>query len=167
MSHELKENKISKEDFLKINEDDVMFITNPGRMGDEDGSTFIIKENNKYKKYRLSEWMYRRKDFNEKEHISLDDTIKQFPKWYETWKNSDNKNYKGKYKYLYMGFGNGLSIDNSIYNEYKPYLDKKIEEYLEDKEDKESLKYAAIYNVWEEAFLNMINNKKIKTYKNI
>ena len=31
---EFIENKISKEDFFKINEDDVMFITNPGRMGD-------------------------------------------------------------------------------------------------------------------------------------
>ena len=39
-----KSNKISKKDFLYINEEDVMFITNPGRMGDEDGSTFIIKQ---------------------------------------------------------------------------------------------------------------------------
>ena len=36
-------NKINKPNFLKLNEADVMFITNPGRMGDEDGSTFIIK----------------------------------------------------------------------------------------------------------------------------
>ena len=26
-------NKITREDFLKLNEDDIMFITNPGRMG--------------------------------------------------------------------------------------------------------------------------------------
>ena len=155
-----KMNKISKKDFLKIKEEDVMFITNPGRMGDEDGSTFIVKQDDKFKIYRLDEWMYRSKDFNESKHISLNDALQQFPKWYETWKNSDNKQYKGKYKYLYMGFGNGLSVDNSIFNEFKPYLDKKVKEYLEGKEDKESLKYAAIFNVWEDAFINMINNKK-------
>ena len=44
-------NKISKDDFYKINEEDVMFITNPGRMGDEDGSTFIIRQNNEFKIY--------------------------------------------------------------------------------------------------------------------
>ena len=160
MSHKLEINKISKSDFLKINEDDVMFITNPGRMGDEDGSTFIVKQDDEFKIYRLDEWMYRSKDFNESKHISLNDAKKQFPKWYETWKNSNNKDYKGKYKYLYMGFGNGLSIDNSIYKEFKPYLDTKVKEYLEGKEDKESLKYAAIFNTWEEAFLDMINNRK-------
>ena len=160
MSHKLEINKISKSDFLKINEDNVMLITNPGRMGDEDGSTFIVKQGNNFKAYRLNEWMYRSNNFNESNHISLNDAKKQFPKWYETWKNSNNKDYKGKYKYLYMGFGNGLSIDNSIYKEFKPYLDTKVKEYLEGKEDKESLKYAAIYNTWEEAFLNMINNRK-------
>ena len=59
-----------------------------------------------------------------------------------------------------MGFGNGLSIDKSIYNEYKPYLDKQVQEYLKNEKDKDSLKYAAIYNVWEKAFIDMINNKK-------
>ena len=161
MSHKLEINKISRDEFLKINEDDVMFITNPGRMGDEDGSTFIIKQDDEFKAYRISEWMYRGKDFNEKEHISLDDALKQFPKWYEAWQNSDDENYKGKYKYLYMGFGNGLSVDNSIYDEFKPYLDEKVEEYLEGKEDKESLEYAAIFGVWEDAFVSMINHKRI------
>ena len=153
-------NKISKKDFLKIKEEDVMFITNPGRMGDEDGSTFIVKQDDKFKIYRLDEWMYRSKYFNERKHISLNDALQQFPKWCETWENSDNKQYKGKYKYLYMGFWNGLSVDNSIFNEFKPYLDKKVKEFLEGKEDKESLKDAAIFNVWEDAFINMINNKQ-------
>jgi len=36
--------KISKFKLIKIDEDDLMFITNPGRMGDEDGMTFIIKD---------------------------------------------------------------------------------------------------------------------------
>ena len=159
---EFIENKISKEDFLKLNEDDAMFITNPGRMGDEDGSTFIIKQDNDFKIYRIDGWMYRNNDLKESEYISLQDASKQFPKWYETWKNSNDKNYKGKYTYIYMGFGNGLSVDNSIFNEYKPYLDEKVEKYLEEKEDKESLKFAAIINSWESAFINMIKNKNKK-----
>ena len=54
----LDQRKISKEDFLKINEDNVMFITNPGRMGDEDGSTFIVKEGNELITYRIDGWLY-------------------------------------------------------------------------------------------------------------
>ena len=44
--------KISSDDFFKINEDDLMFITNPGRMGDEDGSTFVVKKDNPKHKRR-------------------------------------------------------------------------------------------------------------------
>lgn len=153
-------NKISKLEFVKLNEDDLIFITNPGRMGDEDGSTFIIKHGNELTIYRVDGWMYRKE--GEKEEISLDDTTKQFPKWLEAWKHSDEKEYNGKYKYLYMGFGNGLSVDNSIYNEFEPYLNNLVDKYLEDSKDeeKEGLKYAAIYNVWEKAFINMVNDKR-------
>lgn len=156
-------NKISKEDFLKLNEDDLMFITNPGRMGDEDGSTFIIKQGNKFIMYRVDGWMYRHRDLKENEYISLDDAKKQFPKWYDAWKNGNKEDYKGKYKYLYMGFGNGLSIDNSIYKEFEPFLNKQIEEYLEDKTEaeKEDLKYAATFNLWKEAVKEMIKEKKL------
>ena len=151
--YEFKTNKILKKDFLKLNEDDVMFITNPGRMGDEDGSTFIIKQDNKYKIYRLSGWMYP----NKETEISLDDALNQFPKWKEVWNNNGNEE---KYKYIYMGFGNGLSVDNSIYDEFKPYLDKRVEEYLKEEKDKKGLQYAAIFNTWKEAFIDMINNRK-------
>ena len=51
-------NKISKSDFLKLDEKDLMFITNPGRMGDEDGSTFIIRQDDDYIIYRVEGWMY-------------------------------------------------------------------------------------------------------------
>ena len=146
-------NTISKKDFLKINEDDVMFITNPGRMGDEDGSTFIIKDGNNYMIYRLDGWMYPSK---QKDIITLEDTKKQFPKWYEAWHNSNNENYHGKYQYIYMGYGNGLCVDNRIYDDFKPFLDQKVNEYLSDKKDKESLKYAAIMHTWIDAFNNMI-----------
>ncbi len=35
----MKINQIKKEKNFKLNEDNLMFITNPGRMGDEDGAT--------------------------------------------------------------------------------------------------------------------------------
>ncbi len=151
-------NKITREELLQLNEDDLMFITNPGRMGDEDGSTFIIKKDNKFIVYRVDGWMYPKT--NENIEISENDLFKQFPKWYETLKNERNKDYNGKYKLIYMGFGNGLCIDKTIYNEYKTYLDSLVEEYLKDVSDKESLKYAALFNVWENAFLKMIKEKE-------
>ena len=154
-----EEKRISREEFFKIDEKNVMFITNPGRMGDEDGITFIVKDNNEFKIYRLGDWMYRTKDFNEDEFISLNDAESQFPEWFEAWKNEGNKDYKGKYTHIYMGFGNGLSVDNTIYNEFKPFLDKRVEEYLQKEENKESLKYAAIFDTWNEAFIDMVNEK--------
>ena len=149
--------KIKKSEFIKLNENDLMFITNPGRMGDEDGTTFIIKNNHEFTIYRIDGWMY--KQDGEILDISLNDVSNQFPKWYETWKNNVENINQGKYKYLYMGFGNGLSVDNSIYNEFEPYLTELVEKYLENNDEKESLKYAAIYDLWEEAFRNMVNGK--------
>ena len=157
---EFKKNTIIKKEFIKLNEKDVMFITNPGRMGDEDGSTFIIKQGNEYIVYRIDGWLYGKKELSKDEFISLDDVSKQFPKWREAWKNGDNE----KYKYLYMGFGNGLSIDNSVYNKFEPYLNKLVDKYLENYKDKkkESLKYAAVYNCWEDAFMEMVKEKNIE-----
>ena len=159
----MKCNIISKTDFLKLKEEDLMLITNPGRMGDEDGSTFIVKDGKDYAMYRIDGWMYPTKDVDEKERITLDDAFKQFPIWRETWEY--NKDNSGKYTYLYMGFGNGLSIDNSIYSEYKPYLNKLVDEFLEStkESDRESLQYAAIFSMWKKALVEMIeDNKKEK-----
>ena len=47
-------NHITKDEFKKIDEKNVMFITNPGRMGDEDGSYFIVKK----RKYFYSLFAY-------------------------------------------------------------------------------------------------------------
>ena len=152
----MNNNSITREEFLKLNEDDVMFITNPGRMGDEDGIYFVIKKDNILTMYRVDGWMY-----GIGKEISLQDAFKQFPSWYYTWDHNKDKNYQGKYKYLYMGFGNGLSIDNRIYEEYKPYLDKLVEEYLEKEEDKEKLMYAAIFSTWKKAVINMANDKEL------
>ena len=152
-------NKISKSEFIKLKEEDLMFITNPGRMGDEDGTTFIIKQGNELTVYRVNGWMY--PTAGENNDISLDDALNQFPKWLEAWKHGNEKEYNGKYKYLYMGFGNGLSVDNSIYSEFEPFLKDSVEEYLKDSKDeeKEQFRFAAIYNVWYKAFINMTKNK--------
>ena len=157
--NEVKIHRISKSELAKLNEDDLMFITNPGRMGDEDGSTFIIKHGNELTIYRVDGWMYPKE--GEKVDILLKNIKKQFPKWFDVWKHGNEEEYQGKYKHLYMGFGNGLSVDNSIYTEFEPYLNSLVEEYLEDSndEEKESLKYATIFNVWKEAFINMANDK--------
>lgn len=160
--YEFKTNTILKKDFLKLNEEDVMFITNPGRMGDEDGTTFIIKNGKELIVYRIDGWMYPNKDRNEDEIISLNDALKKFPKWHETWDNSRNDNYKGKYKFIYMGFGNGLSIDNSIYDEYKPFLDKRLEKYFEkyNEAERKSYEYAGVMNVWSKALVDMADEKQ-------
>ncbi len=147
--NKLIKKKIRKEDFLKLNENDIYFITIPGRMGDEDSITFILKENNNYYIYKIDGLIYPSSN-PKKDQITLKDIIKQFPKW--------NNNDKEKYQFIYMGFGNGLCIDNRIYNTYKPYLDKEVSSYLESQntQDKESLKYAAIFNVWKDAVIKMI-----------
>ena len=146
--------KIKKEDFFKINEDDVLFITNPGRMGDEDGSTFVIKQEEDYITYRINGWMY---PTNEEDRITLEEARKQFPKWSDAWKNGSND----KYQYIYMGFGNGLCVDNLVYEEYKKYLDEDVKDYLTScsRDNKEDLEYAAIFNTWKKSLVRMINHK--------
>ena len=157
---EFKTNKISKKEFLKLSEDNVLFITNPGRMGDEDGSTFVIKDGNQLTIYRIDGWMYPRNGQKEDEIISLDDMVKQFPNWFQAWKNGENKNFDGKYTYLYMGFGNGLCVDNSIYDIFEPYLNKLVEDYLQESSEEE--KYNVRFRVWKKALINMIEDKKYK-----
>lgn len=141
-------NTITKEEFLRLNEDNLMFITNPGRMWDEDGISFVMKENNAFTIYRVDGWMYGERT---EDSILLKDAIKVFPKWNETWENCNNENYQGKYQYIYMGFGNGLSVDKRIYEKYKPYLEK----YLTSER-----KPIEIFTNWKKALADMINNSK-------
>ena len=151
---EIEYNEITKEQFEKIDEKDVMFITNPGRMGDEDGSYFIVKNGNAFNLYRVSGWMYP----DDKTEITLDDFSKKFPLWMDMWKNSSLKKNE-KYTYVYMGFGNGLSVDNSIYDEFQPYLLEKVKEIKDsyhDTGDNPSFYYPA----WEPAFIKMCYDKK-------
>ena len=107
-SHNLETNlnSIEKYEFCKvfekinsIKEENVMFITNPGRMYDEDGTTFIIKNDNEFIIYRISGWMYGDRDDN---YISLEDTFKIFPEWEKRWHNSQDEQLKNKDEEIFI-----------------------------------------------------------------
>ena len=85
MKNDLEINKITREEFFNLKEENVMFITNPGRMGDEDGSTFIIKDNDNFIAYRIDGWLY--PNGEKDNYISLDEMYKQFPEWEKAWHN--------------------------------------------------------------------------------
>ena len=156
---QLEPNKLSKSELLQLKEENLLFITYPGRMGDEDGSTFIMKQGDEFIIYRVDGWMFPKE--GERVEISLKDLFQQFPKWYDVLEHEREKDYHGKYKYTYMGFGNGLCVDSSIWPEFEPYLKKEVEEYLKDSsvEEKKSLQYAAAFNSWERAFLELADDK--------
>lgn len=151
-----KKNKISKKDLMNLKEEDVMFITNPGRMGDEDGSTFVIKKDDSFIVYRVDGWMYPNKD--DKNRITIYDMFKAFPKWKDTWDNYCQERYEGKYVYIYMGFGNGLCIDKSIFGEYLPYLQKEVKKNGWDTPINIIDTNPGVAGSWEKALENMINN---------
>ena len=160
----LEPKKISKEDFFKLKEDDLMFITNPGRMGDEDGTTFIIKKDSNYICYRISGWMYGSKD--KQDYISYSEVLEQFPKWKECLKHFDiddlEKDISDKYRYVYMGYGNGLCVDKNIFNAFYPYLvDERKKELLTipEKDRKDISEYVLNYNSWEPAFIRTIKGE--------
>ncbi len=141
-----KLNHIKRDDFFNIKEEDVMFITHPGRMGDEDGSTFIIKKENKFIAYRISGWEYN----PDKCEVEYEEMLKAFPEWNEALDHKENENYIGKYKYYYMGFGNILCVDRRISNIFDKHLEETMiklapvyETTLDD--------YALKYNSWDNA----------------
>ena len=154
---ELELNELTMDILLNINEEDVMFITNPGRMGDEDGSTFIVKNGDNLIAYRAENWMYNTKDCK----VTLEDMFSQFPKWKEAWDNASDENYSDKYKYIYMGFGNGLCVDKSIYDIFDKCLEIKVLKRAKDEEvDLEKdpgYKYSLIYNSWIDAVILTAN----------
>ena len=155
MGFKIEMNEISREDFFKLKEEDLMFITNPGRMGDEDGSTFIIKRDNDYISYRIDGWMSRNR--TKENFISLDEMFKQFPKWREVWHNSKNETSNEKYIYIYMGFGNGLSVDKTIYQKFEPYMMNEVNK-IKNKKNEEEQPYM-FYSTWKTAVENLLNNK--------
>ena len=151
----MKENKITKEDFFKLDEKDLMFITSPGRMGDVDGSTFVIRKDDKYTMYHVGGWYNPKVD---EKDITLDDMFKVFPEWRKTLI-KQSENYSGKYVFIPMGFGNGLCVDKSVYDEYHPYLleqVKKHETYSE--EDGKDYNICLNYPSWIPALEKMLYN---------
>ena len=139
--------RVNDEDIKKFNEDNLMFITNPGRMGDMYGSTFVMMEDNKLKEYYCE---------NIFKSISI---VEVFPEWKRTVSNTNNES--NKYKYIYMGFGNGLCVDKRIYDKYYPYLleeVKKDDMYYE--EEKDNYNPCLNYSHWEYAIDKMIENEK-------
>ena len=156
MKYKLESRKLIKDEFLNFKEEDLMFITNPGRMGDEDGSTFIMKDNDKLYSYRADGWMY--PSSRDENFISLRDMSTQFPKWRETWENSFEDGYDGKYIYINMGFGNGLAVDKSIYNEYEPFLLEEVEKVKIEMNETE-VKPNMYYTSWGKALKKMVESK--------
>lgn len=150
-------NKITIDEFLKLDENNLMLVTNPGRMGDEDGSYFIMKDNDKFVAYRISGWMYGQKD---PDSVSFDMMCSHFPKWKEAWKNYTNKDYDGKYIYVYMGFGNGLCIDKRIYEEFNKLLELVVSQ--DPMYESEGKIPALYYNSWEKALLLYVKEKNIE-----
>lgn len=168
MKYKLEPRKISKKDFYNLDENDLMFITNPGRMGDEDGSTFVLKIDDSYIPYRVNGWMYSNKnERNSKNYISLDDMFQVFPKWKESWHNYYvDKEYNGKYIYIYMGFGNGLCVDKRIYKKYYSYLLNEIKDNGATIDVNDKYDPSLNFSLWDHALIKMIiNEMNTKTKK--
>jgi len=140
--------KVTDKDISKFNEDNLMFITNPGRMGDLYGTTFVMMEDNKLKEYYCE---------NIFKSISI---VKVFPEWKNTISTKDNKS--NKYKYVYMGFGNGLCIDKRIYDKYYPYLLEEVKkDDLYSEEDGDNYNPCINYSNWKNALDKMVEKEKI------
>lgn len=157
MKFEFKPRAISKKDFFSIKEDDLMLITNPGRMGDENGSTFLIQKDNQYILYRIDGWMYSTKEErNSENYISLEDAFSVFPEWEKAWKNCNNINHDGKYKYINMDFGCGLCVDKRIYEEYNRYLIEEIKKKTTEIDKNGNYNHCLNSSCWIPALINMI-----------
>ncbi len=143
----MKEN-ITKEEVMKLNEEDLMFITIPGRMGDIYGSTLVIRKDNKYIFYRIDNLFK-----------NLDIIDKVFPIWSKSLKDFKKKYESDRYNYIYMGMGNGLCINKEIYYKFIPYLIKNAHKSnLYHGEKNLEYQSAINYEMWEKALNDMINN---------
>ena len=106
--------KITPEELEKLNEDDLIAITYPGRMGDVDGLSFAIKKDNKVTIYRIDD-LVRFKG----------NVFEQFPIWNKALKNYSEHKSSDKYEIIYMGMGNILTVDKSIYKELNTIMEEK------------------------------------------
>ena len=134
------EEKLSRNVFDNLSEADIMFITNPGRLGDVAGVTLIAYQENLYKIYRV----------DSSSEVSIMDLLNKYSLWKDMWDNSRDQTFNSKYQYINLGYGNGLMIDHLIYDTFYPYY---LEVINKDKEENKNRLYA-----WKDAFIKMINN---------
>lgn len=106
---DIKLHNISAKELKGLKEEDVLFITVPGRMGDETGSTFIIKVEEGFVAYRV-DWAI------ENPKISAQDVGLVFPQWYKY----DKKN--SRYIRISIGLGNWIYVKKDIIEDYIPLL---------------------------------------------
>ena len=140
---QIEEKKLSEEELNNLCEDDLLFITYPGRMGDVYGCSFVIKKKEQITFYRIENLQ----DFK-------GNIFTQFPKWNEALKNYSEKKKSKKYEMIYMGFGNLLGVDKSIWDTFKPLAEEKMKNIRENYSD--DLKFgAACYTYWREIVNNM------------
>lgn len=82
----------------------------------------------------------------------------KFPDWSSSI-GTVEENEDSLYRYVYMGFGNGLSIKKDLYEPFMKHLAFAVDRYAEnrniDRSEKEKNKYAIIFNVWDEAVVNI------------
>lgn len=148
--------EISKDEFLKLNEDDVLFITHPGRMLDEDGSTFVIKKDDNYIVYRISGWYMG--DKGNPDFISHKEFLKQFP----IFDRNLHDESLNDYEYINMCFGNALFVKHDIYKEFKRYLDRTLKFYSTQEDYEDFSESAIIFRAWDQALIDMAQDKGVK-----
>ena len=134
---------LTEEELNNLHEDELLFITYPGRMGDVYGCSLVINKNDKITFYRI-ENIY---DFK-------GNIYQQFPKWNEALKNYSEKKESDKYEIIYMGFGNLLGVDKRIFNTFKPLAEEKMK-YISENYSKELKFGAACYTYWREIVHNI------------
>lgn len=114
---DIKLHKISSEKLKNLKEEDVLFITSPGRMGDETGSTVIVKSENNLVAYRI-DWAA------DNPEISVQNLGLVFPQWYKY----DKEN--SRYIRIEMGFGNLLYVKKDIIKDFIPLLQDAVHDEL-------------------------------------
>ncbi len=138
---------ITKEELDNLLEDNVLLITYPGRMGDVDGCSFAYRDNNDIKIYRINDLYSFKGNIYEK-----------FPKWNEALQNYKNHKESDKYHIVYMGMGNLLGVDKSIYDKFNAVMIEK------EKEEETNLDYElhlsmTYYACWRSVIKDMYEEK--------
>lgn len=143
----VKEEEITLEQFKRLNEDDLLFITFPGRMGDVYGCSFVIKENEKIKFYRIEDLYTFKGNIYEK-----------FPNWDITLKKYSQKKDSDKYNIIYMGMGNLLGVNKKVYKRFETLLkEKKSEVEVIENYDEELKLGITCFKYWKEIVYKMFN----------